>query len=813
MPLNPGDKRIGVTYNPATGYITPDVPLQKESDPAHVHELARILDIIGEKAYVGVVWVGQMLEASYFPDDSNNLIAGYLSAPFNTLNEGYVAATSRYGTPGSGAKVAVICVEANTTEVQSIQLCSSYVDIYGIGDNTVSGAPGLPIFTSCAASGMTVQGLDFISNSAPVLSVSATEPLTYGMTFEDCSFTGLGVAHTGPTSPPPQGLLDIHSPLAAPIVLRNCYAPLNIRPLLYFDPDENTVPLVLDATETLIQINAATTTVFEGLDYLGVRLTHCEITLGSDFASLFSCYSNSGKTFTDITGLRIRNDDISLARPLKLIDNARYNEVYWEEITSDALAILNVSAFVDANLYGDILDCRFTKLTLANNQMTLANLRLSNIVGDAMFNVAAVTQSTEFVNVHTLTPLSSTTDTKALLTSGGAVAPRLFNCNLSYRLFTPLNGTGVFCGLVVGGTSYGLSRLVCLGNPIRQCIIRHHSLLKQDFYTNNAISSTYYPDLMLAGVTPNDVNYPILIEGLKSQGIIDSEVADLSLIPNRYAYVTDSTFITHDGIVQPWFPSIPPALNPPADQRIFISAGNRFPLEDSNTRDTGLRSWTYVQRIANRFGPLYLGDSSQTTILEGNSFSVSNPRALREALNVNYTTLYCRMPGGWTYLDVTDPKFDSWSVFSMTAEAGLDAAHLAETAANLPMVYTYIGNNTLRFSIPAPALDVDHLDFVISALNAPEDAAIPVPVTTLDVTQAGKVPIPQGVTSVLITFSPSFTTVPVVVTDLLVPSGAPDIRIELNAESISNLSFVVLLPDGPVSVNGYLISYIAATTN
>jgi hypothetical protein len=812
MPLNPGDKRIGVTYNPATGYITPDVPLQKESDPTHVHELARILDIIGESAYVGVVWVGQMLETSYFPDDSNNLIAGYLSAPFNTLNEGYVAACSRYGTPGSGNKVAVICVEANTTEVQSVQLCSSYVDIFGIGKNFISGAPGLSIFTSCSASGMTVEGLDFIANGAPVLSVSPTEPLTYGMTFDKCSLTNIGPTQT---STNPQGLLDIHSPLAAPIILKECYVPLNDRPLLYFDPNNNDVPLVLDAEETVIMVNPATTTVFQGLTYLGVRLTGCTAVLARDSASFFSCYSNSGGTYTDITGLRIRNDDISLARPLKLIDNARYNTLYWEEISSDALLILNVSAFVDASLAGDILDCRFISLSLANVQMTLNNLRVANVVGDLSFNTTAVTPSVEFINLRTLSPLSSVTDTRALLTSGGAVAPRLFNCNLSYRLFAPLNGTGVFAGLVVGGSSFGLSRLVCLGNPVRQCIIRSHGLQKQDFYTNNAVSSTFYPDLTLAGVTPNDVNYPILIEGVKSAGIIDAEVPDLTTVPNRYAYITDSVFTDRDGTGgQPWFPSIPAALNPGADQRIFISAGGRFPLENSNTRDIGLRSWTYVQRIANRFGPLYLGDSSQATIIEGNSFSVSNPRALREALNVNYTTLYCRMPGGWTYLDLTDPKFDSWSVFNMTAEAGLDHAHLSEVSANLPMVYSYLGTppNTIRFSIPAPALDVDHLDFVVTALNAPEDAAIPVPVTTLDVTQAGKIPIPQGVTSVSITFTPSFTTVPIVVTDVLVPSGQPDIQIEVSADSITNLGFTVLLSAGPLSVDGYFISYIAAST-
>jgi hypothetical protein len=807
MPLNPGDKRIGVTYNPATGYITPDVPLQKESDPTHVHELARILDIIGENAYVGVVWVGQMLETSYFPDDSDNLIAGYLSAPFNTLNEGYVAACSRYGTPGSGNKVAVICVEANTAETQSVQLCSSYVDIFGLGKNTICGAPGLPILTSCAASGMTIEGLDFLANAAPVLYVSPTEPLTYGVTFEKCSMTNIGAAPANPT-----GLLDIRSSLSAPVVLKECFVPLNNRPLLYFDPNNNEVPLVLDAEETVILVNPATATVCQGLTYLGVRLTGCTVILARDSASFFSCYSNSGSTYTDITGLHIRNDDISLARPLKLIDNARYNTLYWEGISSDALAILNVSAFVDASFAGDILDCRFTSLSLANAQMTLNNLRVANVVGDLSFNVTAVTPSVEFVNLRTLTPLSSPSDTRALLTSGGAVAPRIFNCNLTYRLFVPLNGTGVFCGLVVGGSSYGLSRLVCLGNPVRQCIIRQHSLQKQDFYTNNTVSNTYYPDINLAGVTPNDVNYPILLQGVKSAGVIDAEVPDLTLVPNRYAYVTDSVFTAHDAIDQPWFPSIPAALNPGADQRIFISAGGRFPLENTNVRDLGLRSTTYVQRIANRFGPLYLGDPSQATVIEGNSFSVSNPRALREALNVNYTTLYCRLAGGWTYIDLTNAKFDSWSVFNMTAEAALDAEHLAEVSDNLPMVYSYIGNNTLRFSIPAPALDVDHLDFVVSALNAPEDASVPVPVTTLDVSQAGKIPIPQGVTSLVIDFTPAFTTVPIVVTDVLVPSGSPDIQIEVSADSITNLGFVVLLSAGPLSVDGYFVSYIAAST-
>jgi hypothetical protein len=283
------------------------------------------------------------------------------------------------------------------------------------------------------------------------------------VTFHSVSTTNIGAApgHN------PRGLLDIRSPLAAPVILKECFVPLNNWPLLYFDPNNNTVPLTLDAEETVIQINPATATVFLGLSYLGVRLTSCTVSLARDSASFFSCYSNSGGTYTDITGLRIRNDNIALARPLKLIDNARYNTLYWEGISSDALAILNVSAFVDASLAGDILDCRFTSLTLANAQMTLANLRVANVVGD-LFNVTAVTL--RGICLLLPFPLNFIGDGRPFLASP-AGGPRLFNHNLLPALY-PLNYRG-FCGSVIGGSSYGLSRLICLG-ILSDSIIRSH---------------------------------------------------------------------------------------------------------------------------------------------------------------------------------------------------------------------------------------------------------------------------------------------------------------------------------------------------
>src|SRR5271165_1855164 len=138
MPLTPGSRRISVTYNPDNSFITPDVPLQKESDPTQAHELARILDTLGMNAYQGVVFVGQMTQ--YFLDATNNKIAGYDAAPFNNLNDAYVAANSRFGTPSSGAPVAVVVLGANTVETQTIQLCSNYVDIFGSAGSTVTDA-------------------------------------------------------------------------------------------------------------------------------------------------------------------------------------------------------------------------------------------------------------------------------------------------------------------------------------------------------------------------------------------------------------------------------------------------------------------------------------------------------------------------------------------------------------------------------------------------------------------------------------------------------------------------------------------------
>lgn len=817
MPLQPGDRRISTTYNPDNSYLTPDVHLLKQSDPIAAHELARILDTLGRHAYRGVVWVGQVNPADYFLDESANPIAGFIGAPFNTLNDGYVAALSRFGTPSSGNPVAVIVIGANTVETAPVQLCSSYVNILGAGENFITGAAGQPVFSSCAASGMTVSGLNLIANNAPVLYVSPTEPLIEGITFENCVLTNVGAA---PSSV--EGLLDIHNVLEEPIILDGCLVQLNNRPLLYFDPNTNPNQLTVDIKATSIVVNPGVSTVLQGLVYLGARLTNVDITLAQDNASLFSCYSNGGSSYLEVSTLKIRNDSTTAVRPFKIIDTIRYNTVYWEEIQSDANLILNVSAFVDATLTGEILNSRFFKMSLASATMKLDNLRIVNVVGDLMFNVTSVNQSVELVNIRTVSPLASVTDTTAFITSNGAVAPKIFNCDLSYRLFYTA-GAGVFCGTVIGGTSYGITRVLCLSNPTRQCILRGHSLLKQEFYTNNVLSSTFYPDLLFAGVTLNDCNVPILIQDVDSQGIIDAEVPDLTLTPGRYAYISNSTFTAHDLVtetdanVQPWFPSIPVALNPPADQRIFISGGARMPIEDSNDRDIGIRSWTYVQRIANRFGPLYLGDPSQPTVIEGNTFSVSNPRALRQALNINYTTLYVRLCGGQTYVDLISPNFNSWTVLSMVSEAGLDSPHLKAVSSNLPMVYTYFttpaGDHTLRLSVSEPILAVDHVDFVVSSLNSQEDAATALPVGTLDVTQVGSLPIPLGVTTFPVTFSPAFTTLPIVIPGLEIPASAPSIQVIINAVSVNNTGFTVTLPGGALTLAGYVFNYFAATIN
>jgi len=803
MPLQPGDKRISVTFNPANAYLTPDVPLQKASDPTHEHELARVLDTLGIGNYLGVVFVGQ--KTTYFTDDATGTpIAGWLEAPFDTLNDGYVAANSRFGTPGSGAKVAVLVIGANTVETAPVQLCSDYVDIYGVAGSVVSGAIGQPIFTACAGSGMTIAGCEFVANGAPVLEVPAVTPMPKGARFEECVLTNVGAAPVGPA-----GLIDVRAPCAAPFVLERCEMRMNSWPLLYFDPDANTTPYVAVVRESVILTAPGTIQIFEGLDYLGVKLQDSVLVLGGSTASLFSDYSNSGITVTEIDGLLIRNGVDHNVFPLKILNNARYNTVNWNRVESGATLIVNPAPFTDASFAGDLRNSTFVKLSLSSVTMTLDGLRLFNTVGDVVFTVVAATTATEFVNVRTLTPLQSTADSTALITAPGAVAARFFNCNLTYRLHYPTLPTAVFCGTVVGGSSYGLSNLACLGNPTRQAVLRDHSLLAQPFFTNNLLSATAYPDVLFAGAIQNDIAAPILIQGVRSQGVIDAPVRDLTLTPNRYAYIANSEFTAHDAYDQPWFPSIPPIFNPPAYQRILISAGGRFPNELA--RDPGLRSVTYINQVADRFGPLYIGSPDEPTIIQGSSFAVSNPRALREALNITYTTLYVRLSGGQTYIDIVDPNLGSWTVLSFVADAGLDNLHLSTVSAHVPMTYSYIGENTVRVSIPEPVLDVEWLDFVISSLNAQEDASIPQPVTTLDVTQAASAMIPLGVTVFAITFNPSFTTVPIVVPSLMVPAGNPAVGWSVSNDSVTAYGFTVTLA-APISVPGYTLNYIAATT-
>jgi hypothetical protein len=829
MPLNPGDIRISVGYNPVNNYITPDVHLLKESTPLNEFELARVIDVLGINAYAGVVWVGQMAPANYFTDSNDNIIAGYLDAPFDTLNAGYVAALSRFGTPTAENPVVVVAIGAFTTETASIQLCSNYVNIIGIGENVVTGANGIPIFTSCNSfSGMFISGIDFVSIAAPILEISDIEPMPKGVTFANCGITNVGAASSDVV-----GLFDVHAPVSSPITLINCSINLNNYPLLYFDPYQNNSDIVMDVYNSTITINPTINTVFEGLTYIGAQLTSTEILVGVNGVSLFSCYVNTGQSYSAIYGLKIRNfgsptgvfgegtgPQSSTVYSLKLIDSLRYNTIQWEGIDSDAGLVINLAAFTDSSFTGSIKNSRWYKFSLNSNTAKLDTLTMVNITGDTQFTVVAVNPTVEFVNLTTLTPLQSITDTTAFITCvvpNGTVAGRLFNCNISYLLFYGgAVGQGVFCGQVIGGSSYGITRIVTMSNPTRQCVIRNHSFLKQDYYTNGVWTGATYPDLLFAGIIPNDSNIPMLIQGLQSQGYIDTEIINLTQIPNRYCYINDSSFEEHassipNSSIQGWFPSIPVANNPQSDQRIFISGGTRLPSQNTNLRDLGLRSVTYVNQIANRFGPLIIGDPTQPTIIQGNSFAVTNPRALRDALDVTYTTVYVRLPGGVTSTTITDPSYDSWSVLSMVADAGLDTTHLQNITANLPMMYTYIGNNTIQVDMPEPILSIDHFDFVIYSLNSNEDAAQPLPVTQLDVTQAGSVPIPIGVTQVIVTFSPQFTTVPIIIPGVAAPSGQPNITIELLSNSISYQGFTVSLPGGPVSVTGYYLNYIAAS--
>jgi hypothetical protein len=437
MPLNPGDKRISVTYNPVNAYITPDVPLRKESDPTDQHELARIMDTLGMNSYLGVVFVGQMTH--YFLDETGNNIAGYDLAPFNTLNDAYVAANSRFGTPSSGHPVAVVLLGANTVETHTVQLCSDYINIFGIAGSTVTGAAGIPIFTACHGSGMTIQSTQFISNNAPILEVPFNFPFPKGAIFEKCILSNIG------TMPPvAAGLFDVHEALPVPISLNSCQVNLNNWQLLYFDPNSNPNQFLMVLKETVIEANVTASNIFQGLDYLGVRMINCALVLFNPNISLFTCYSNGGATYTEIDGLRIMDGIAGMAYPLKLINNSRYNTIEWLELDSQCKLIVNVSAFTDATFEGDFRNSTYTRFSLTNPLITLDGLRMLNCSGDTLFTVGSATSTTEFVNLRTFTPLQSINDVTALVTSAGAVSAKFFNCELSYLLHYPTPG-GVFC--------------------------------------------------------------------------------------------------------------------------------------------------------------------------------------------------------------------------------------------------------------------------------------------------------------------------------------------------------------------------------
>ena len=95
-------------------------------------------------------------------------------------------------------------------------------------------------------------------------------------------------------------------------------------------------------------------------------------------ATLFSTYSNSGLTRTEIDGLLIRNAVPGTVFPLKILNNTRYNVIAWNRIESDATLVVNPAPFTDASFSGDFRNSTFAKLTLSSITLTLDGLRMFN---------------------------------------------------------------------------------------------------------------------------------------------------------------------------------------------------------------------------------------------------------------------------------------------------------------------------------------------------------------------------------------------------------------------------------------------------
>jgi hypothetical protein len=705
MALPVGASRIGVTMD-GDNFLNPDVKLKKHSSATDVDELARLGDVLAINQYRGVVFVGGVLPESFFTQNGDR-IAGFLYAPFEKLSDAYLAALSRFGAPDEDNRILVLIVGSHVEETAPIELASQYVDIFGLGYPRVimMGPSPCPVFNVCdECEGITINGLTLTPRNAPVWQhVDSTAILFGGITFRDCNLESWDDAGASGSAS-----FLISKGMTGEIFLDNCRIMLRKRGLLNHTSNNDTSLFLL--RECLVACeDSAGHPVFQGTTDLRGRIENCHLNCPT-VPVVFKVVTSGHTMDIKVNGLTF--------------DHTQANTLLTTGALTTRLELDNIIARIELEVElpigdftvafnGFLRNSHLTAFRLNNPDLDLKNFTVHDVVGNLEFSVKSADATVEFTNVETVSQLGSISDARALFYSAdGVVSPKVKDCQIGYWLFFT-DDSAVFAGAVVGGASRGIKRVASMATPPRQCSLKNHIFLKQDFLTGNVVTSTFYPDVYIAStlLPPGgvDSSAPVLIHGVKSDGMLRSEASNLAFLTNRYVFVSQSSFTLRS----PFTEALCPEVTNDDTNHIIVASVSILPSEKLSDRDYDTAATLYSDKFSGRFGHVTFGNPDRDTWLDGKDYKVLSPWLFRQAIyQKRYQGVWhVRIPGGHSFVDVTHPLIQPWSVFSILPEAGTTDHPFWNTGEHFR--FTFSSNHTVRISLPDAYLVQDHLDIVV----------------------------------------------------------------------------------------------------
>lgn len=649
-PIEVGDKRFSVTHK-EDGYLSPMLPLKKGSPGSHIHELARISDLVGENRYRGVIWMGERTGIGDMLDTQGNPIGGYLFFPYNDLGGAYAAALSRFGTPSTENRILIVAVNVFLETSSIVNFSNKFIDFLGIGETYLAPtSQGENPINISSGGGHFLENFTLLSRNS---GIGVTSVLDDPLEFRSVKFRSevesgnTGLSHITLHDGIGNGVLEF-TDIDARLVRRSL------------------VRITGGSSGNGVRVNGGhirkaegSFPIFSSVGSFPVDLSLVKISRAPGTNSVISA-TVAGAHVSASQSLKFLNVEFegdTANEDFRLVENYSEPVLDWKKVTSNTdvrVGTRNVSGGNPPIL--NLNHCDFGGIfeNVANLKDLDGSIKNSS-AARWRFTSNRVRASFSMRTCHETTSGSGT-----VFSTVSHCYPRLFNCNFRSKIH---DGNGVFAGIVKGGSSLGVGTIasIQMGSEKSSANILNHVL------DDETANKTNPPELRIAGSGYASANSdPIIISGVHSKGILETVTKDWSEMPDRFLQVMNSSFTlpsyapsipTQDRVTTAVLPGM---VNP--GSKVFLTDVQTLPPETHATLQDSIDNHGYRPRAETEES--WIKGFLKILGFDADLVQMDNPRAFMEGAGMMSTFL--NFTEGEQFKDVYDPRIPEFAVFNFS---------------------------------------------------------------------------------------------------------------------------------------------------